>query len=285
MVINWILLVVYMDIIEMIKKEGLRRGFSPRTIRTYIYCVKKFLVWSQKKINMIKKKDIKDFLDILVDRRCSGNTINVYLNAIKFLFESVLNKKMLVKIIYSKTPKTFPVVLTKNEVVSLIDIVKDEKHRLMIELMYSSGLRVSELVNLRVRDLDFESGVGWVRRGKGRKDRVFVIANILKNKLRNFIIKRGLSYNSWLFLGRKGRHIHIRTIQEIVKKAGLKARILKNVHPHTLRHSFATHLIENGYDLGAVQSLLGHANIQTTMRYVHMANPRITNVRSPLDDL
>ena len=155
----------------------------------------------------------------------------------------------------------------------------------MIELMYSSGLRVSELVNLKVRDFDFESGVGWVRRGKGRKDRIFIIAKILNKKLRLYIIDKNLGYNSWLFLGRKGRHIHVRSVQEIVKKAGLKARILKNVHPHTLRHSFATHLIENGYDLGSVQSLLGHASTETTMRYVHMANPKLTNVRSPLDDL
>jgi site-specific recombinase XerD len=159
-------------------------------------------------------------------------------------------------------------VLTKNEIVRLIGVVENEKHKLMVELMYSSGLRVSELVNLRVRDLDLGNSVGWVRKGKGRKDRVFVIAKKLRERLRLYIIGENIDYNSWLFLGRKGRHIHVRSMQETVKKAGLKAGILKNVHPHTLRHSFATHLIENGYDLGSVQSLLGHASTETTMRYL-----------------
>ena len=269
----------------MIKKEGLRRGFSPKTIKTYVYCVKKFLVWYQRDIKKLRKKHVIKFLDILVARKYSGNTINVYLNSIKFLFGIILSRSAPIRFIYSKTPKTLPVVLTKNEVVRLIDVIENKKHRLMVELMYSSGLRVSELVNLKVRDFDFENNVGWVRKGKGNRDRIFIVAKKLREKLETYIINKDLSYNSWLFFGRKERHIHVRSVQEIVKKAGLKARILKGVHPHTLRHSFATHLIENGYDLGSVQSLLGHASTETTMRYVHMANPKLTNVKSPLDDL
>jgi len=145
-------------------------------------------------------------------------------------------------------------------------------------------LRVSELVNLKVRDLDLNLNHGWVRHGKGNKDRLFIIANSLKERLLSHIKEKNLDYNSWLFNTYNG-HISVRSIQEIVKKAAKKAKIYKKVHPHTLRHSYATHLIENGYDIASVQSLLGHNSAETTMVYVHLASPKLINVKSPLDDL
>ena len=126
---------------------------------------------------------------------------------------------------------------------------------------------------------------GWVRKGKCKKDRLFIIAEKLKKELIGYISKENISKNSWLFQGQKQHHISVMTVQKIIKKASKKAAINKNVHPHTLRHSFATHLIENGYDVASVQSLLGHNSSETTMVYLHMASPNMINVKSPFDSL
>jgi site-specific recombinase XerD len=155
----------------------------------------------------------------------------------------------------------------------------------MVRLMYSSGLRVSELVNLRVRDFEFDKGYGWVRKGKGNKDRLFVLSEMIKQELLGFIQEQGLGFDSWVFEGVKYGHLTTRTVYEIVKRASVKAGLGKRVHPHTLRHSFATHLIENGYDVVRVQSLLGHNSVDTTMVYVHMASPELLGVTSPYDSL
>jgi len=271
-----------MDCIELMRKELKRRKYSKRTIETYEFCIKKFLLnYKNKPIMKITKKDIKDYLDKLIDKDQAGSTINVNLQAIKFLMQEVLHKNVTLNIRFSKRPKTLPTVLTKEEVRILINAIENKKHKLMINLLYSAGLRVSELTHLKVNDLDLEKSYGFVRKGKGNKDRLFIIAESLKGELLEYILENNL--NNWLFVGRKKNHISSRTIQEIIKKASKKAKIKKNVHPHTLRHSFATHLIENGYDVVSVQSLLGHNSAETTMIYLHTAGYNMINVRSPLD--
>lgn len=273
-----------MDVVGLIKKEGFRRGFSIKTITTYSFCVEQFLKKCHKEPKRITKKDIKDYIDKLIEKGACGNTINVHLNSLKFLLQEVLCKRVLLRIKYSKTPKEMPTVLTKKETLDLINSIDNPKHKLMVELMYSAGLRLSELVNLRVRDFEFSKNYGWVRKGKCSKDRLFIIAEGLKDKLKQHIKDNCLSYTSYVFKGNKCP-ISQRSVQEIVKKAAKKAGIQKNVHPHTLRHSFATHLIEDGYDVTSVQSLLGHGSAETTMTYVHMASPKMINIRSPYDGL
>lgn len=274
-----------MDVIHLVVKEALRRGYSRKTIETYVACLKQFLKSSQKDPKSITKKDIKEYLNCLVEKQASGNTINVHLNAIKFLMEDILGRKVLLNIRYSKTPKRLPTVLTKEEVQKLINAIENPKHSLILKLMYSSGLRLSELVHLKKEDLELEKNIGWVRNGKGGKDRLFIIAEKLKKELEQHIITHCPSQDSYIFIGVKGRHLSQKSVQEIAKKAAKRAGISKNVHPHTLRHSFATHLIEDGYDLAQVQLLLGHNSAQTTMIYVHMGSPKMINVRSPLDGL
>lgn len=273
-----------MDFIELIKKECFRRGYSNKTILAYCNCVKRFFNKCHKEPRKVTKRDIREYLEELQNKGKSGNTINIHLNALKFLMREILNKNFMIKIKYSKTPKRLPVVLTKVEVKRLIDSIENKKHKIMIKLMYSAGLRVSELVNLRIMDLEFNRSYGWVRKGKGNKDRLFIIAQSLKEDIKNYIIENSLDENCFLFKGRYG-HLHVRTIHNIIKQASKKAKISKNVHAHVLRHSFATHLIENGYDVYSVQSLLGHNSAETTMIYVHMASPRMINVKSPLDNL
>jgi len=274
-----------MDVINLVVKEALRRGYSLKTIKAYSQCLRQFFRICLKDPKSITKNDIKFYIDGLVEKRASGNTINVHLNAIKFLMEDILGKKLLVSVRYSKTPKTLPVVLTKDEVQRLISVIENPKHCLAVKLLYSSGLRLSELVHLKKGDLELDKGLGWVRNGKGGKDRLFLIAEKLKEELRHHVEKHCLQSDSWIFEGRKGRHLSQKSVQEIVKNSAKRAGILKNVHPHTLRHSFATHLIENGCDLASVQFLLGHNSTQTTMIYVHMCPLKIVNARSPYDSL
>ena len=273
------------DAIYLMQRELLRRKYSNKTIKTYLTCINKFLGFCNKEPRKITKKDVREYLDELLKKNVTGNTINVHLNAIKFLLREILNKNFLFKIKYSKAPKKLPVVLTKEEVKRLIDSIDNKKHKLMIKLMYSSGLRVSELIKLKVKDLEFKKNYGWVRGGKGNKDRMFIIAKTIKKDLKNFIKENKLIYDFYLFKGQKYNYISARTIQGIIKKACRKAKIKKKINTHTLRHSFATHLIENGYDINSVQNLLGHNSSQTTMMYIHIANPRMIDVKSPLDSL
>jgi site-specific recombinase XerD len=201
----------------------------------------------------------------------------------KFLVEEILNKRWIFKFNYSKTPKKASDFLTKDEIIKLFNSIKNKKHRLMIALMYSAGLRVSELVNLRIKDLDFEHCFGWIRNGKGNKDRLFIIAERLRYDLINFVKDNKIEYNDFLFKGNSYGHLSVCTIRMILKKAKRLARINKNIHPHALRHSFATHLMENRNDILAAQSLLGHSRVDTTMGYVHNDYPIIVNVKSPYD--
>ena len=269
-----------MDYQTLIKKEGMRRGLSIRTIETYCKCFDLFIKYCRKDARKINKNDIKCFLDYLISRKSAGSTLNVYLNSIKFFYEQVLNKKLTLKIKFSKRPKQMPVFLTKEEVLKLIDNIENKKHKLMIRLIYSAGLRVSELVHLKAKDLEIDKNYGWVRKGKGNKDRMFIIAEAVKNDLTGLTKEK--ENEDYLFEGRNG-HLTPRSIQEIIKKANKKAGIKKRIHPHTLRHSFATHLIEKGYGVSSVQSLLGHSSLDTTMVYVHMTAPKMINVKSPLD--
>lgn len=267
-----------MDVLEAMKKEMLRRKLSHKTIMSYIFYVKKFLNCCHKEPKEFSKKDVREFLERYLDR--PGNTINVVHNALRFMMEEVLRKSMRLNLRYAKTAKSQPECLTKEEVLRLLDAIKNEKHKLAVSLLYGAGLRVSEVVNLKKQDIDLESDIGWVRHGKGNKDRPFVIPQCLKDELTKQMEEQWL----YIFTGRKG-HLSVKSVECIVGVAAKKAGIKKNVHPHTLRHSFATHLIEAGNDITIVQALLGHGEPRTTMVYLHMAKPKLISTKSPLDNL
>ena len=273
------------NIEESIKKECKRRRYSERTAKTYVYCVNRFLNWVKKDVGKISKKDVRLFLENLSEKERAGNTMNVYHMAIRFLFEEVLEKRMWLDIHYSKIPDKLPVALTKNEIKGLFDSIENTKHKLMIQIMYSAGLRVSELLNLKVKDLEIERSFGFVRAGKGNKDRIFVIADKLKENIKELIENEKLDRESYLFCSNRDDKYNIRSLQQIVKMAGRKAKIDKKISCHTLRHSFATHLIEDGYSVSEVQSLLGHKSPETTMIYLHTASKNMIKVKSPLDSL
>lgn len=268
---------------ELIRKEALRRGLRPKTIITYQKCVEIFFRSCPKEPIQVCKKDIQEFIDKLLEKNAPGNTINVYLNALKFFYEEILHKRLTIKIRYLKTAKKLPDFLTKEEMLRLINTIENPKHSLLVRLMYCSGLRVSELLQLKVKDLNLEGNYGWVRNGKGGKDRPFIIAHSLKEELAEYIkCKRP---EELLFIGWNRSMYNSSSVRAILTTAARKAKLTKKVHPHLLRHSFATHLIQNGYSPLEVQPLLGHNNVNTTMIYVHLAAVNLLNVRSPLDSL
>lgn len=270
-----------MDVLEAMKKEMFRRKLSHKTMKTYLFYVKKFLEFCKKEPKEFSKKDCRAFLEKFMEKDVSGSSINVALNSLRFMMEEVLRKSMWLNIKYSKSPKTLPTCLTKEEVKKIIESLENEKHNIIISLMYGAGLRVSEVVNLRHEDIDIESNIGWVRHGKGDKDRPFIMPKTLIEKIKKLIE----SHNNYLFPGANGYHLSTRSVQEILKTASRRAGIKKNVHPHTLRHSFATHLLEKGNDVIAVQSLLGHNEARTTLNYIHIARVKLITIESPLDDL
>jgi integrase/recombinase XerD len=174
--------------------------------------------------------------------------------------------------------------LTKEEVKKLINSIVSKKSRLMVSFMYACGFRVSELVNLKVKDLNFEEKMGSVRQGKGKKDRTFNLPEFLLEDLKNQAEKQKEEKREHLFTGPKGR-LSERNLQKIIQKAAIRAEIKKDVHCHTLRHSFATHLLENGTDIRKIQELLGHADLSTTQIYTHISREELKKIKSPLDEV
>ncbi|MBU0894443.1 MAG: tyrosine-type recombinase/integrase [Nanoarchaeota archaeon] len=275
------------DIEKAVLKECKRRRLSPRTAKTYIYCINRFLKWCKQDIGKISKKDVRLFLDYLSEKDLSGNSLNTYHMAIRFLFVDVLDKKMWINIKYSKVPEKLPCVLSKEEIKRLLNAITNWKHRLMIEFLYSSGLRVSELLNIKIKDLELDKNFGYVRNGKGGKDRLIILSKVVKEKIKNLIEMENLEKQDFLFQSNRNKKYSVRSIQKIIRKSSQKSKIekWKEIHPHTLRHSFATQLIENGYDISQVQALLGHKSPETTMVYTHISSPKMINVKSPLDNL
>jgi len=260
------------------------RGFSQQTLKMYLFYNQKLLEYTKKQPEDVTEDDIKDFLAFKYsDDSLSNSSIALIKAAIKFFFTETLGKKLS----DIKTPKKsnkLPVVLNRNEIFNLIEKTENIKHKLIIELLYSTGLRLSECVNLKYSNIDLSEGIGWVRSGKGSKDRIFIISEIFKKDLLHYIENTKSNTNGYIFLV-NGKKMSTRGIQYVIKTAANRAGIEKDVHVHTLRHSFATHLLENGVDIRKIQKLLGHSNLQTTQIYTQVSSEEIKKIKSPLDML
>lgn len=191
----------------------------------------------------------------------------------------ILHKSMYLKIRYSKVPEKKVEYLTKSEIQKILEVITNPKHKLLVSLMYGAGLRVREVTQLKVADFDFEENIGWIRGGKGNKDRPFIIPQKIKRELQDLC---GIE-TFWLFRGRNGS-LSVKSVQVLVEAAGRKAQLHKHVHPHMFRHSFTTHLLESGADIITVQTLLGHTRPETTLGYSHMLKPKMIAIKSPLDE-
>jgi integrase/recombinase XerD len=268
------------DFLRNLETEIKIAKLSPYTLRNYMDFNKQLFEHSNKQPLEIEQQDIKYFLADKMQERASSSVI-LCLAAIKFAFTSLLQKDPTAGIKRPKNQKKIPIVLTKLEVQELLKYSQTLKSKLILQLLYSSGLRVSEIVNLKPTNMDFTENTGWVREGKGKKDRIFIFSQKLTKKLEKFI----KMHPDWQYIFSQVKPLTTRNIQKIVQRTTQIAGIDKEVHPHTLRHSFATHLLDAGVDIRKIQTLLGHASIATTQIYTHISGEQLKNIKNPLDNL
>jgi integrase/recombinase XerD len=258
--------------------------YSEHTIRNYSSALKEFLYFFRgSDAKTLEYADIEKFLLYLIDsRRVSISYHNVSLGAIKFYFDQVLGKPEIVeKIERPRGEKVLPEVLSEEEVARLFNAVDNLKHKCILIAVYSAGLRLSEVVNLKLADIDSERMKIFVRAGKGRKDRYTVLSEGLLKLLREYYqVEKPME---WLFEGAAGGQYSTQSVQNIMREAVKAAGIRKHATVHTLRHSFATHMMESGTDLRYIQSLLGHNSIKTTEIYTHITTRGMDQLKSPFD--
>jgi integrase/recombinase XerD len=270
-------------VLEDLQTELTLRGLSPRTEKTYLYLNKAFLQAVKKTPTEVTEEDIRGYLARLLRDGTEKSSVALIRSALLFYYNEVL-KKGFATIKTPKLQKKLPVVLTQDEIRRLIQAAGHRKSRLLIKLLYASGLRVSEALNLKVEDLEPEQRIAWVRRGKGAKDRMIILSEQLVGELAEFLKEHEI-VKGHIFLGHADKPMTPRNAQKIIATAAKAAGIAKQVTPHKLRHSFATHLRESGTDLRVIQELLGHSSIQTTEIYTHVSSEEKRKVVSPLDTL
>jgi len=266
--------------LEKTKTKLKLRGLSENTITSYTYFLKPFLeaIDNPEKVSL---DEVESFSVSLIDKY-SKKSRSLAISSLRFFFRRILDRPdIYVKLEVPKKEKKLPVVLSVDEVKALINAAEFKKTELMVKMLYSSGLRVSELVNLKVKDLDLNQHSGWVRAGKGSKDRLFQISEGLSKQILRWLSKN--PNNVYVFSEREP--MSKRNVQSIITRLAKKAGINKKVSPHTLRHSFATHLLENGANLLVIQQLLGHENVETTKIYTHISQEQLRGVKNPLDNL
>ena len=269
---------------ELITREIQIRGYSPRTKKSYLAYNQDLLRFSDKNPEQISQVDIKKYLDYLVsEKNLSTSTLNCAVNALRFYYGEILGKEFVYQINRAKKDKKLPVVLSKEEIKRLIEATKNPKHNLMLSVTYSAGLRVSETVSLKISDIDFDRKVINIKGAKGKKDRTSLLSEKVSCKIKDYLSVYQPAM--WLFEGQDSRtHIHTRSLQHIFENAMNITGIKKNASIHSLRHSFATHLLEAGTDLRIIQELLGHASSKTTEIYTHVSTKIISNIRNPFDE-
>lgn len=264
--------------IQRLELELKSRGFSAKTIKSYLFHVSCFL--SRLGTNTSQEEIQKYFVHL--SEKSDPRTVNLRISAVKFFYRNVLKRE--IEVNYLKRPKRLPEVLTKEEMISILEAVTNPKHKLLLETIYGCGLRVSESSKLKKYDLRFNEGIMIIRAAKGNKDRLVMLPKTTGLKLKAYIESRA-DENPYVFDSARGGHVTIKTIQCILKNAAKKAGITKNAHVHTLRHSYATHLLEQGTDLRIIQKLLGHSDIRTTEIYTHISSKFISSIVSPVDTL
>ena len=261
------------------------RKYSPRTRRCYLYFNRLLCRTLQKTPEEIHAEEVTQFLaSIEKDREYSASSINLAISAIKFFYREIMKDGRIEDQHRPRNDGRLPQVLSKDEIRRILDTEKNPKHRLLLMLVYSSGLRVSEVVALKMEHIDLSRKVIHIRLGKGRKDR----CTLLSEKAALFITEYCdfFGIQKWLFPGQPPtRPLTIRSAQHIFDKAVRRAEIHKKISIHCLRHTFATHLLESGTDIRYIQSLLGHSNVRTTERYTHIARRNVLNIQSPLDSI
>jgi len=270
----------YKELLVKIENELKLRNYSRQTIKSYLGCWVEYfrfikVVKQDPEVDLIKK-----YLLEKQERGLSSQTINLHLNAIKHLYREIFKSSVVIDLKFAKTSKKLPVVLSRSEIEKIIDALDNQKHKLLIALSYGAGFRVSEAISLKVKDIDFENNFIHLKEAKGKKDRVTLLPEKLRDDLQKYLV--GKNGEEIVFASNQGGKLTDRTAQKIFENALAKAGIQKDATFHSLRHSFATHLLENGVDVRYVQELLGHQNIRTTQIYTQVTRPSLKNIASPL---
>lgn len=267
------------ELLQKLKEKCLLRGFSNQTIKSYFYNVSRFLDFLDKSGLNLSKESVKSYL---LSLDLSVNSSRLQYASISFFFREILKAPFsFEEVPIKKKEKQLPKVISKEKIKQMIDLTDNLKHRLIIKLFYSSGLRLQELIDLKRRNIDFERGIINVKKGKGNKDRVTLISENLKMDLLKYY-SNNLFKTGYVFEGRKGKYTK-KSVQKVLDEAGKRAGI--KVTPHMLRHSFATHLLESGTDIRHIQKLLGHSDLKTTEIYTHVSTKDLSKIKSPLDNL
>ena len=268
------------DLLSIMEQDMRLRNYSRHTIEAYTRVARELFRFYKKPIRELNEGEIKSFLTHKLDARCSSQTVALYANAINFIFREIYKKAEFQPLRHPKKTHKLPEVLSREEIDALLRATHNVKHHTLLALAYSAGLRVSEVVSARVCDVDLNQKTILVRQGKGKKDRVSVLSDKITRDLEQCMkAKDGSAY---LFESERGGKLTTATAQKVFYQCLRKAGIQKPASFHSLRHSFATHLLENGVDVRFVQELLGHQNIRTTQIYTHVTNPAIKNIKSPL---
>jgi integrase/recombinase XerD len=269
------------ELLGKIKDELRLRNYSSRTIESYLGCLNEYF----KIVKIIKREPeiavIKKYLLEKQDRKQSSQTINLHLQAIKYFYREIMKSKVAIEIKFAKTASKLPIVLSRNEIEKMIDSTINRKHKLLISISYGAGLRVSEAINLKIKDVDEDELMIHIKGAKGNKDRISLLSEKILSQFKEIVASGNA--NDYVFKSNRGGKLTERTAQKVFETALKKAGIKKEATFHSLRHSFATHLLENGVDVRFVQELLGHANIRTTQIYTKVTNPMLRKIKSPLE--
>ena len=272
---------------ETVRREMRLRNYSPKTIKSYLSCLRSFVNYFQPRHpRTLSGEDIKAYLLYLIEKKqYTAGTINVVFNAVRMLYVDLYEMPFVVgKLPRPRIGKMLPDVLSLEEIRKIFSVIQNPKHRYLLMLAYSGGLRVSESVRLRPNDIDVDRGMIHLRSAKGNKDRYTTLSEIVVAELEHYLTL--YKPEKYLFEGqRPGKPLSPRSAQQIFERAVRRAGIRKEVTFHSLRHSFATHLLESGVDIRYIQELLGHASMKTTQIYTHVSKRNIGAVRSPLDAL
>lgn len=264
------------------RNELALRNYSPKTIRNYLACLQEYF----SKTPTYHRYNPDDVQRFLLEKQVKGyapQTIGLYLNAIKFFYGQVLKIAQKIDFRFPKRSQKLPIVLSREEITRIMHALRNKKHRLIVALAYGAGLRVSEVVSLKVRDVDLEQGMIHLKMAKGKKDRLTILPAKLKTDLWRATMEK--YPNDFVFESERGGRLTERTAQIVFKRAMRRASILKPATFHSLRHSFATHLLEDGTDIRYVQKLLGHQNIRTTQLYTQVTVHALQKIKSPIEQV
>jgi integrase/recombinase XerD len=258
------------------------RNFAPLTQRRYLDAVAKFARYFGRSPDQLGPEHIRAYQLHLLSQQMAYSSLKIVVSALRFFYHVTLGRDWgIEEIPYPRQQRTLPVILSLAEMAQFLGAITNLKHRAALMTAYAAGLRVSEVVNLKVTDIDSQRMVIRVQQGKGRKDRYVMLSPQLLLVLRSYW--RAVRPKDWLFPGRHGRPLSVRMVQIACRQAHQASGLAKHVTVHTLRHSFATHLLEAGTDVRTIQLLLGHRSLATTACYTHVATTTVCATPSPLD--